>query len=66
MQESQTIGIDLPLKILVWVDDSTQTRISYNDPLWLAERHGVTAHLSVANNMKTLLQEIVAESTADV
>jgi uncharacterized protein (DUF302 family) len=34
MQSNQTIGIDLPLKVLVWQDASGKTWISYNDPSW--------------------------------
>jgi uncharacterized protein (DUF302 family) len=41
MQAAQTIAIDLPLKILVWQDGSGQTWLSYNDPHWLAKRHGI-------------------------
>jgi len=41
MQSIQTIGIDLPLKALVWDDDSGSTWVSYNDPAWLAGPHGL-------------------------
>ena len=41
MQSTQTIGIDLPLKALVWQDASGTTWLSYNDPGWLAKRHGL-------------------------
>jgi uncharacterized protein (DUF302 family) len=41
MQAVQTIGIDLPLKALVWQDASGDTWLSYNDPAWLAQRHGL-------------------------
>jgi uncharacterized protein (DUF302 family) len=41
MQSMQTIGIDLPLKALVWQDGSGSTWLSYNDPSWLAKRHGL-------------------------
>ena len=40
MQSVQTIGIDLPLKILIWQDEAGGTWLSYNDPTWLAKRHG--------------------------
>lgn len=40
MQSVQTIGIDLPLKALVWQDASGDTWLSYDDPAWLAKRHG--------------------------
>jgi len=43
MQSVQTIGIDLPLKALVWQDASGTTWLSYNDPNWLAKRHGLGA-----------------------
>ena len=41
MQSIQTIGIDLPLKVLVWQDAAGNTWLSYNDPHWIAKRHGV-------------------------
>jgi len=41
MQSDQTIGIDLPLKALVWQDASGATWLSYNDLSWLAKRHGL-------------------------
>ncbi len=36
MQAAQTLGIDLPLKALVWQDDAGKTWVAYNDPTWLA------------------------------
>ena len=41
MQAGQTIGIDLPLKALVWQDEAGTTFLSYNDPAFLAHRHGL-------------------------
>jgi len=41
MQSSQAIGIDLPIKALVWQDASGDTWLSYNDPTWIAKRHGL-------------------------
>src|ERR1700742_4188777 len=41
MQAVQTIGIDLPLKALVWQDADQKTWLSYNDPQGLAARHAV-------------------------
>jgi uncharacterized protein (DUF302 family) len=48
MQAVQTIGIDLPLKILVWQDAAGQTWLSYNDPHWLAKRHGIDGPAATA------------------
>src|ERR1700677_2345505 len=40
MQAEQTIGIDLPLKALIWQDVEGKTWLGYNDPHWIVERHG--------------------------
>jgi uncharacterized protein (DUF302 family) len=40
MQASQTVGIDLPLKVLVWQDAEGKTWLGYNDPHWIVMRHG--------------------------
>ena len=41
MELAQTTGIDLPLRALVWQDESGVTWLSYNDPNWIAKRHGL-------------------------
>jgi uncharacterized protein (DUF302 family) len=41
MQIDQTFGIDLPLKALVWQDAAGKTWLSYNEPSWIVQRHGV-------------------------
>lgn len=40
MECAQTAGIDLPLKALVWEDAAAQVWLGYNDPAYLAQRHG--------------------------
>jgi len=63
MQSAQTVGIDLPLKILVWQDAAHNTWVSYNDPRWIAERHGVANAQPVVNKMTNLLRAISREAT---
>ena len=41
MQAQQTIGLDLPLKMLAWQDEAGKVWISYNAPAWLGTRHGL-------------------------
>jgi uncharacterized protein (DUF302 family) len=41
MQAAQTIGIDLPLKALVYEDAAGKVWLAYNHPAWLAQRHGL-------------------------
>ena len=43
MECSQTVGIDLPLKALAWEDEKGQVWLGYNDPAYLAQRHGAPA-----------------------
>jgi uncharacterized protein (DUF302 family) len=43
MHAAQPAGIDLPLKALVWQDADGTVRLTYNDPMWIAARHGLGA-----------------------
>ena len=54
MECNQTVGIDLPLKALVWEDASGQVWLGYNDPDFLAQRHGVSRCPAVENMKKAL------------
>lgn len=54
MECAQTAGIDLPLKALVWEDASAQVWLGYNDPAYLAQRHGAGECPAVANLRKAL------------
>jgi uncharacterized protein (DUF302 family) len=65
MQSVQTVGIDLPLKALVWQDEAGATFLSYNDPAWLAHRHGVGDSASAAiNAISGALKAVAAKATA--
>jgi uncharacterized protein (DUF302 family) len=65
MQSVQTIGIDLPLKALVWQDAAGDTWVSYNDPAWLAKRHGVSGTTdAVIGNMSAALDAIAKKATS--
>lgn len=41
MQDRQAAGIDLPLKALAWEDADGKVWLAYNDPAWIAARHGL-------------------------
>jgi uncharacterized protein (DUF302 family) len=45
MHAQQTMGIDLPLRALVYEDETGKTWVAYNDPSWLAVRHGISEEL---------------------
>ena len=61
MECAQSVGIDLPLKALVWEDASAQVWLGYNDPTFLAQRHGV-AQCPVLQNLRKALSDL-AEAT---
>jgi uncharacterized protein (DUF302 family) len=58
MQSVQTVGIDLPLKALVWQDATGKIWLSYNEPNWIAQRHGMTDKDAVLAKMSELLSAI--------
>jgi uncharacterized protein (DUF302 family) len=51
MQSVQTVGIDLPLKALVWQDAAGKTWISYNEPKWIVQRHGIANADPIVNKL---------------
>jgi uncharacterized protein (DUF302 family) len=64
MQLAQTVGIDLPLKVLAWEDAAGKTWLSYNEPAWLAERHGVAKQgAPVAKTLADAIAALAKEAT---
>lgn len=59
----QSVGIDLPLKALVWQDATGQVWLGYNDPAWLAARHGAN-DCPVVPNLGKALAGLAAAATA--
>src|SRR3984957_998785 len=62
MQSVQTIGIDLPLKALVWQDASGSTWLSYNDPSWIARRHRLGPEGSAAVTAMSAVLDALAKA----
>ena len=58
MQFVQTVGIDLPLKALVWEDTAGKTWLSYSEPGWIAQRHGIANAEPVVSKMAAALSAI--------
>ena len=58
MRATQTAGIDLPLKILVWQDTAGKTWLSYNEPNWIAQRHGVGDKAELIDKLRGTLAAI--------
>ncbi len=64
MQAAQTLGLDLPLKALVWQDEANRVWLSYDAPLFLAQRHGVAEQVgAVITAMTGALERVVEQAT---
>ena len=63
MQCSQSTAIDLPQKALIWEDEKGQVWLSYNDPNYLANRHGISGCSDVIEKIQTALSNFAAAAT---
>ena len=63
MQCSQSTAIDLPQKALIWQDDQGQVWLSYNDPNYLVERHGITGCDEVIKKIEKALSNFAKAAT---
>lgn len=57
MQDRQTCGIDLPVKILVWQDEKEKVWLTYNKMIPLKSRHQLT---DKSNSILNTIEEVVA------
>ena len=57
MQASATTAIDLPQKIIVYATASG-TKIAYNDPMYLKERHGISGADEILKKVSGALDAI--------
>jgi uncharacterized protein (DUF302 family) len=64
MQSHQTIGIDLPLKVLVWEDQDGKVWLTYNQPVHLARRHKISDRDQTVQAMTAGLEALAKAATA--
>ena len=65
MECAQSAGIDLPLKALVWEDAAAQVWVGYNDPAYLAQRHG-SPQCAAAEGLRKALAGLADTAVAAV
>jgi uncharacterized protein (DUF302 family) len=63
MRSDPRIGIELPLRILVW-QQGDEVLIGYRDPQELAAAYDVGEHRATLERMADLLAELAVEATA--
>jgi len=61
----QTSGIDLPLKALAWQDEKGQVWLTYNDPSYIAKRHGITDRPEIVKKMTGALDKFTSAATGN-
>jgi uncharacterized protein (DUF302 family) len=62
IQSAQTIGIDLPLKTLVWKDAEGKTWLSYNEPSWISQRHHLGIKAEIVDKLAAALSAIARKA----
>jgi uncharacterized protein (DUF302 family) len=62
MQENQQVGLDLPLRVLVWQDAAGRVLIGYRTPDQLAGQHGITGQGDLRRTMAGALAAITDEA----
>lgn len=60
----QTSGIDLPMKALAWEDEKGQVWLTYNDPAYIANRHGISDRDEVKKKMTGALDKLTTKATS--
>lgn len=63
MQATPEIALDLPLKFLLWKSPDGVV-LSWNSPVWLAERFGMNPNLEIINKMHMLMEKLSDSLTA--
>ncbi len=64
MQAAPTAGIDLPQKFLAWEAEDGTVFLAYNDPAYLAERHGIAGQDDVLQQVSDALAKLAQGATA--
>jgi uncharacterized protein (DUF302 family) len=62
MQDDRRIGIELPLRMLLW-REGEDILLGYNDPRELTETYQVTGHQATLEQMANLLEALATEAS---
>ena len=61
MLEAPDAALDLPLRILA-VETPQGVCLLWNDPAWIASRHGIVKNADVAHKMQKLMERLAREA----
>ncbi|WP_020568398.1 DUF302 domain-containing protein [Neolewinella persica] len=65
MQNQRSVGIDLPQKMLIYEAADGTTKLIYNDPAYLARRHGLDTNLEQLTTITGALSNLAAAATTE-
>ncbi|MDF1727115.1 MAG: DUF302 domain-containing protein [Sulfitobacter sp.] len=65
MQDGQTMGLDLPLRVLVYADGEGVVRLTYHSPASLAETHGLPEDAEYLTRMTGALDKLTGQAIAE-
>ena len=58
MKEDPSIGLDLPLKVLIYQDKNGRTKMAYKDGEYLKEHYNIKKHVKLLNKVTHVLENI--------
>jgi len=61
MLENMQVGLDLPIRVLVYEDTNKSTKIAYRNGTWLANEHNLTK-IKLINKMNFVLDNLTTEA----
>ncbi|SCZ53357.1 DUF302 domain-containing protein [Thiohalomonas denitrificans] len=64
MQCRRSVAIDLPMKMLVWEEEGS-TRIGYNAPQYLADRHRISGCEAVLEKVGVALDKLARQASGN-
>jgi uncharacterized protein (DUF302 family) len=64
MQSQQTVGLDLPLRVLVWEDAAGKVWLSYHRPTAVARLHQVAGQNDAVQALENGLAVLARAATA--
>ena len=64
IQASQSVGLDLPLRVIVFEDKGGKVYLAYHEPSQLAKNHGVPADAEVLKKMTGALDKLTDKAIA--
>ena len=61
MQQDMLVGLDLPIRILVYTDKDSKVKIAYRDGSWLATKHVLNAATKI-NKLNNVLDQMTRKA----